>query len=33
MPFPYHFKEGEYDIFDQACYHIVPKIGNHKPDE
>lgn len=33
MPFPYHFKEEEYDIFDKACYHIIPEIGTHKPDE
>ena len=33
LPVPHHWHDNDMTIFDKACYGIIPKLGNHKPDE
>ena len=33
LPVPYHWGDNNMNIFDEACYGIIPELGNNKPDE
>ena len=33
LPIPKYWDNNDMTIFDQACFKIIPKINNHKPEE